>query len=654
MCGIAGLWSVPPGESPEHAVENMLTAMRHRGPDGRGSLAYRGGAAGMVRLSLVDLSARGQQPIWSPDRRVAILFNGEIYNFREERARLVKNGYPFQSTTDTEVILALYQELGMTFVERLRGMYAVALFDWRETNPGENPTLILVRGPLGIKPLYVSEPWGAERGIIFASEIKSLLASGCVPREVDREGLANYLGGGFLMQPRTIISGVRMLEAGTWERFVPGRPVERHRYWSFPPQEARAETLDESADRLRHVLDESVRLHALADAPVGAFLSGGVDSTGIVALMREHISDLRTFTLRFPEFPRHDEAQEATEAAGEFGCRHTIVDVTGREVAQWLPQFAGDLDQPSTDGLNTWLISRSAARDVKAVLSGVGGDEWFAGYPVTRRMARYHATWQGRMQGAIAAVAQHARLVAPGHWLRWKLNNVAARKSSLTTWMHSHSVFPSDDVRALEGRNGFAPRLGEFEAALDHLSADWRRETPVGLSCLLDFWVYMQSQLLRDADATSMAHSLELRVPFVDLEIANFSRTCTDDFKLSRDGGLNSQYQYSGAKRVLIHALRDVLPPSLVTRPKRGFALPLESWLKGPLFPLLEATTNPDVVAARGLVDPKMVEPFYRRRAEHLPGVRYPLLWSLCMLELWCQAVLDVKPAIESSKPLVV
>lgn len=193
-------------------------------------------------------------------------------------------------------------------------------------------------------------------------------------------------------------------------------------------------------------------------------------------------------------------------------------------------------------------------------------------------------------------------------------------------------------------RSPHVSRETEYEQLLSNLSETWRQETPIGLACLLDYRVYMQCQLLRDADAISMSHSLELRVPFVDLEVVNFSRSCADEFKLTHDGGMNNQYQFSGAKRVLIHSLRDVLPPSLTTRPKRGFALPIESWLRGPLFPIMEATTNPEVVAARGLIDPKIVEPYYRRRADFETNVRYPLLWTLCLLELWCQAVLDGTP----------
>lgn len=278
MCGIVGIWNT----RDEHSlarVDTMLAAMRHRGPDGSGKLEFDGGAAGMVRLALVDLSDRGQQPLWSSDRKVAILFNGEIYNFREERDRLSRADFRFRSATDTEVVLNLYLERRMEFLHRLRGMYALAIFDWRDSPVGGAPVMTLARGPLGVKPLYVAHPHGDPRQVAFSSEIRPLIQAGIVPPEVDRSALTEYLTHGFVLQPRTLISGVRMIEPGCWERYAPGEPVRSERFWRIPPAAPRLETLDEAAERLRFVLEESVALHALADAPVGAFLSGGIDST---------------------------------------------------------------------------------------------------------------------------------------------------------------------------------------------------------------------------------------------------------------------------------------------------------------------------------------------------------------------------------------
>ena len=642
MCGIAGIWNCRPGFDAEAAVAAMLDSMQHRGPDGRGSLAFEGGAAGMVRLALVDLSPRGIQPIWSADRRVAVLFNGEIYNFRAERDRLGRSGVAFHTGTDTEVILQLYLESKEEFVDRLRGMFAVAVFDWRDTSAGGLPVLTLVRGPLGIKPLYIAAPDNDSQAIAFSSEVRGLLAGGVVARRVDPEGLVDFLACGFILQPRTIISGVRMLEAGWLERYTPGHPVYRRQFWHTPPYRPRRETLDEAAARLRVVLEESIALHAFADAPVGAFLSGGVDSTGIVGLMRKHVADLRTYTLAYPDAPQRDESEYAIETAVRFDCRNTVVEVRGSEMPEALPAFARAMDQPSSDGLNTWLISRAAARDVKAVLSGVGGDEWFAGYPVTRRMAYYAVHPLGRAKSLAGNVADMLTDWLPEGKIRQRAYNLATRRSSLSTWLHAHSVFRYDQARRMIGRPSDNFRqIHQFEEQLAELRPDFAGESTIGLGCLLDFGFYMGSQLLRDADAMSMAHSLELRTPYVDVEVVNFSRSCQDDYKLRYDGGLDGHYSHSGAKRVLIHALRDVLPVDMAQRPKRGFALPMVPWMRNELRPLLMETCSLETIARRGLVDPAMVAPLVHG-SEAISANLYPRLWTLMLLELWCRATLDV------------
>jgi asparagine synthase (glutamine-hydrolysing) len=636
------MWNVT-ADRPRARVGAMLDAVRHRGPDGRGTLEYPGGSAGMVRLALVDLSDRGQQPIWSADRRTAILFNGEMYNFREERARLEKLGHKFQTATDTEVLLNLYLEHGLAFHEHVRGMYTLAIFDWRKTRPDGMPELVLARGPLGIKPLYVAHPDGDPQWVIFSSEVRAILASGLVEPRLDADAVSDYLALGFVLQPGTLISGVRMLEPGTLEQYSPGAPVLHKRYWHVPAYEPRQETLDDAAARLRATVEESVRLHAWADAPIGAFLSGGVDSTAIVSLMRKHVSELRTYTVRFPEFPGQDEDVFAAEVARSLGCIHTSVEVTSREVAELMPRIAGDLDQPSNDGLNTWLVSRAAARDVKGVLSGVGGDEWFAGYRVTRRMARYATMRFAGVQAAAATVANWSCPWIPQGRFRSRLENLATRRHALATWLQSHTVFHPRLARQMAGLDRGLQTLEQKAAAVIAPDCDdWRRETPVGLACLLDARLYMIHQLLRDSDATSMAHSLELRVPLVDLELVSFSRSCADEYKLTPGGGSGDLYGRSGAKRVLIHALKDLLPPTIGERPKRGFSLPYVEWMQGKLAPLVEDVCSDANVKRRGLIDPGVVSEVRIRAAAGDHGFAYPKLWTLMMFELWCRAVLDV------------
>jgi len=637
MCGIAGIF----GESPDSSrsrVEAMLDTMAHRGPDGRGVMEFAGGAAGMVRLALVDLSPQGQQPLWSADGRAAILFNGEAYNFRQERSRLEGQGHRFRTQTDAEVVLALYLERGLDFFERLRGMYALALFDWRESGAASPPTVVLGRDPFGMKPLYLWESPGGRR--VFGSEIKGMLASGLVEPEVDRLGLASYLTRGFVVQPRTIIRDVRMLEAGTWLRWGADGRTASGRFWELPTDGVQPGSLDEHAERLAAAIEESVALHAFADARVGAFLSGGVDSTGLVGLMARHVGRLRTFTLTFPDLPFGDEAGEAARCAGEFGCDHTTVEVSGRDVAGSIERFSSDLDQPSTDGLNTWLISRAAGPEVKGVLSGLGGDEWFAGYPVTRRMARMdHQAW-GKLVRRIAGLASRGVPLWGGGPVTARVAALQAKRSQVAQWLEAHSVFRCPPLPGAPGCWNVLDQEAEVVSILDSTSDSWRRWNSVELSAALDAKVYMGCQLLRDSDAASMAHSLEMRVPFIDIEVVKVAMACPSEHKLALDGGSGTEYALSGSKAVLIRALREVVSDEVLTRPKRGFVLPYMAWARSSLAEVMRETTNPTTLRRRGLVDPERVRsllgqwgPWHRHA--------YPHLWSLMILELWCRTVLD-------------
>jgi asparagine synthase (glutamine-hydrolysing) len=639
MCGIAGI--VGAARDCSQNLVDMLQAQAHRGPDGSRFLAYEGGAAGAVRLALVDLSERGQMPMWSPDGRVAIVFNGEMYNYVPERQRLASRAYPFRSTTDTEVILALYLEHGLSFVDHIRGMFALAILDWRQSTPGGRPTLVLARDHFGIKPLYVAWPQGPRGPLVFASEIRSLLASGLVPREIDTEALQDYLAIGFVLQPKTIIAGVEMLQPGSLIRITPAGSIERRRFWSMPPAQPVRESFEESAERLRAVLDESVSLHALADAPVGAFLSGGIDSSGVVGLMIRENPRLRTYSLRTTDFPQSDEADQAEAFARSLGCEHTTVEVSGREVLELLPRFAAELDQPSTDGLNTWLISKWAARDVKGVLSGLGGDEWFSGYPSNLKMTKL-ASASGRPRAWIGRLAGAVRALAPDTDLGRRLEHVASLGRSLSTWVYYRRIFGYGwAARLVKGaglqRNGYR----EIEHRLASVNPEWCRESILGLACLLDVDVYMRSQLLRDSDATSMASSLELRVPLVDLRVAEFSRSCADDFKLNRRGSKRTEYVNTGAKRVLIEALKNVLPANVARRPKRGFSLPCIQWMETSLQPLLREICSRRVLAERGLLDPDLAVKLALCKSTQRPPSSLQA-WSLMILELWCRAVIDI------------
>lgn len=609
----------------------MLVAQRHRGPDGQGSLAFAGGAAGMVRLALIDPSSRGQQPLWSADGRCAILFNGEIYGFQAERKRLQAAGYPFATETDTEVILALYLERGLGCFAQLRGMFAVAIFDFADgrQNP---PTVHLARDPFGIKPLYVANATGAfAPGVAFSSELRPLVRAGLVEPTPDSRALQDFLTLGFVVQPRTILKSARMLEAGIVESWKPGAATPtRTRHYRLPAAAPVRESAAEAAERLRHVVDESVRLHAFADARVGAYLSGGVDSTAIVALMRRHVSDLQTFTLRFPDLPDADESLRATESARELGVQLHYVDVDTAEAARSFPQFCESLDQPSSDGFNSWLVARGAAGRVKGVLSGLGGDELFAGYPVAGRMLSLQRRGVLRAHGLLPSLAkQLSRRLRPSE-LRERLLSFAAGTGPLPMWTASRRLLPADVAADLLD----LPVIDDEAAVAEVLAnehPDWRGESALGLACLLDLRLYMGCQLLRDADVTNMVHGLELRVPFVDREVVAFSRSCADPFKrVDKMGG--TSYRDSGAKKVLIDAVAEFLPAGVQDGTKLGFVLPMDVWARTALAPVVREALHESLLAKSGIIDGSLLkelavhhgQPFALRR-----------LVALTTLELW-------------------
>ncbi len=637
MCGIAGVCGVAPDDA-KRRVDVMLRAMAHRGPDGQGVLSFAGGAAGMVRLALVDLSPHGQQPIYNAARDVAIVFNGEMYNWRKQRALLVAKGHAFGSMSDTEVVLKLFEEHDTACFAKVRGMFGLAVFDWRGGSKDAPPRIVLARDALGVKPLYVVDR--PQNALAFASELRALLRAGLVSPDPDPRALTDYLSFGRVLQPTTFFAGARMLEPGTsLEIARDGTRTERS-FYTIPrataPAVAARESLADAAERLKHALAQSIRLHALADAPVGAFLSGGVDSSAIVGLMRQHVSPLRTYALSFSDAPEIGEAQQARAMAQHFGTSHTDVAVSDADAVSAFGAFTAAIDQPSTDGFNTWLVARAAAHDVKGVLSGVGGDELFAGYPVVSRM---HAarTVLGQARARLARAAAPLARVAPTEQSRELLARVASRTSPLSIWAAAHTTMPDTLVATLLGRasNG-VQRIDNVMRAAGHVLAD---ETVVGKACLLDTRVFMGSQLLIDSDATSMAHSLELRVPFVDVELMAFARDCSDAHKLT--GADRTSYQSSGAKRVLLEATKDLLPADFGSRPKRGFDLPFARWMHGGLAPQWREALSTDSVRRRGWLNPAGVDAIVARYHRGERALAYPVLWNLFTLEMWARAMID-------------
>ena len=643
MCGICGIW----GEVGQISLERMVTAMHHRGPDDFGILIQSEVGLGMTRLSILDLSSSGHQPMCTPDERLWIVYNGEVYNFQTERATLEARGYSFRSTSDTEVVLRMYECYGERFLERLRGMFALAILD-RRKGPGKEK-LLLARDQMGIKPLLYARIGGQ---FIFASEIKALLASGLIQPEIDPIGLRLLLTYGSVYQPYTLLRGVKMLppahllvlEAGGVERVEAYWRIGRGRFDGL--QDAPYETL---VDQLASLLEELVQLQMISDVPLGAFLSGGVDSSIVTAIMaRTSGNQIKTFSVGFEsESETIDESADALATARFLGTEHHAVLVRGSDVRDRLAHVISGLDQPSVDGVNSYFVSWAARQGgLTVAVSGTGGDELFAGYPWFIDMAVYGNAPHSLFQNALA---QAIRQPVLDPFLHGKLGRLVHRTRSrggfVSRYADLYRIFGVAGAQQLI-RPGLrssaqAGRAPYFDLRyLDEVPEG----SPVERVSALCLRGYTNNQLLRDIDAMSMIHSLEVRVPYLDPILLDFAMSLPDLAKMGTVKPLSRPshtmtYRESGAKRILIDVGMRYLPPGYDHQPKRGFAMPFTSWLKGPLQPILMDTLSEERLRTRGLLD---VAAGLTVRDDFLAGrISWAQPWLLMVLELWCQQVLD-------------
>jgi asparagine synthase (glutamine-hydrolysing) len=599
MCGIAGIFRLSGRSTAQDvaAVLRMMDAQFHRGPDDWGILVpnslatnlalpsvLRGGdrlrtypdlglgpgvILGTRRLSILDLSEQGRMPMGRADARFWITYNGEIYNYRELRTELEGLGEPFRSATDTEAILRGYAVWGESVVERLRGMFAFALF---EATP--RPRLLLARDHFGIKPLYYHQD--RER-LIFASEVRALLRSGMVPDEAEPEALIRFLQLGSVPVPRTTIRNVAVLPAGYYlamdaQRAALRRYWDLSTYWWRRSDPAPAVSPDEAAATTRALLEESTRLQLVSDVPLGVFLSGGVDSSGLVALASQFRgAPVTTVSITFEE-PAYSEAPYARLVAERHGTAHRAVVLRARDLFDAMPRIFTAMDEPTVDGVNSYFVSEAAKRaGLTVVLSGTGGDELFFGYGHFRRSAALDRLC--RLLGAVPVQARRGLIRAV------LLGGVALGRPGLDRLHYMEQ--PSLDNAYLLVRGLFNPRqirdlLGIGEAEFEAWGPAWppvdKEETGgmLGTFARLEFTHYLQNQLLKDADVMSMAHSVETRVPYLDHRLVEYVMGLSPALKLEGDQ----------PKPLLLKALGDSLPREVWDRPKMGFTLPFELWMR--------------------------------------------------------------------------
>jgi asparagine synthase (glutamine-hydrolysing) len=619
MCGIAGYVDTKASkEERENAVRLMCDSMIHRGPDDSGMATQGPATIGMRRLAIFD-PANGHQPMMTPDGRYSLVFNGAIYNFRELQPELESVGWTFRTRCDTEVLLAALAHWGSGALKRLRGMFAFALWD------AADEALFVARDPFGIKPLYYSHEGSR---LVFASEVSALLASGTNAGEVDPVSVADYLAWFAVPAPRTIYRGIMSLQPGQFLRFSRGN-LEVRTDWTFqsiPANPAPCASREEFVHALRGRLDDSIRAHVLADVPVGAFLSGGLDSAVIAGLMsRASGNVLKTFSIGFEE-DNFSEADEAEATARHFGAVHHTRILTGEEVARDLDDIISACDQPTGDGVNTYYASQTAREGgVKVALSGLGGDELFGGYPSFRdvpRLARRIPMWR-RIPAPVRSLITNSLNVG-GTRARKLSDFLQYARDPHELGSMQRRVFPESRrlsmlspgvVDQIKGASPFHPQLGS-------LRADVGEEDLYSVVSAWEMRTYMADVLLRDSDVMSMRQSLELRVPFIDRPLIEWLWRQPSLFKDDR----------RRPKSALVEATADILPPGLVNRKKRGFTLPFPIWMRKELRPFLDETLSPASLALSGLFSAAPVQALWSDFAAGGDNREWSRVWSLAVL----------------------
>ena len=631
MCGIAGIIRLNTNNGRlEAKIEKMQTALKHRGPDDAGIYISTDKQAALAhtRLSILDLSAAGHQPMSTTDNRYHITFNGEIYNFQELRENLISQGEKFHSQTDTEVILKLYQRIGSDCVQHLRGMFAFAIWDDLEK------TCFLARDPLGIKPLYYYQ---LGTTLVFASELRAVLASGLPAINMSLEGLYGYLTTGSVPEPYTLIADIYCLSAGNWLYWQNGN-ITKKQYWqiNFTPEKI---SPPEAREIVRKALLDSIQHHFISDVPVGIFLSGGIDSTTILGLATQtQKSQLSTYSITFAE-SEFNEGELAQKIANHFGAKHTEYQVTSSFAKTILPDFLAAIDQPSIDGFNTFCVSKVAHdHGMKVVLSGLGGDEIFGGYQSFQKVPQM-VEWSKKLNIlpflrtglgiGLESWGNSPRIKRFGDFLTQTPSFASAYGTFRGIFSHQEAcmiinqlsistpILPplvppyqggkpeSSSLPLVPPYQGKKPESSSLPLARGGLG--WG-STPEDEVSFLELSCYMRNQLLRDSDVMSMNWGLELRVPFVDKNLLEAVAPIPSNIRLAQ------------GKKLLTQAITEI-PDWVINRPKKGFSFPFESWMNsefGDYFDNVHQNLNIPLNIP--------LKPWYRR-------------WSLAILHHWWEQI---------------
>ena len=623
MCGIAGWASLenkPSQDSGEAVLHAMCERMKHRGPDSEGLWTDESVALGMRRLSIIDLHT-GEQPVYSEDKSIVVVMNGELYNFREVRSDLEKRGHKFETQTDTEILPHLYEEYGEAMLEHINGMFAFALWDKRKRK------LLIARDRFGEKPLY----YGVFDGkLIFASEPKVLLANPAVKVEINTDALRQYLSFDYVPAPHSIYKGISKLPAAHFLT-VEKSEIKTRRYWNLTWEKKKTKSLESSAEELRELLADAVRMRLVSDVPLGILLSGGVDSSAVAAFATQFSTEkVKTFSIGFEE-DSFDESKFARQVATHLNTEHYEEKLSVEKAADLISEIGTWLDEPLSDGslIPTLLLSRFVRKHVTVALGGDGGDEIFAGYPM------YYAHKVANIYGKVPRVLRNGLIEPIVNNLPVSNRNmsfdykakrfVAASKYDLVTRHHSFfGSFSIDEQQSLLNREVLAATSNDIYKGAKELLKICDATNEIEQMQFLDINYYMAEDILTKVDRASMAVSLEVRAPFLDPRIAQFAASIPLEYKLKGSKG----------KYILKKAVEPLLPKNILHRPKKGFGIPIAEWLKGRLNPLMHDLLAPDKLKNQGLFDEKFVQKLIKEHETNVAS-HHKQLWTLLVFQLW-------------------
>lgn len=628
MCGIlAGFGNIKSIPAPE--IVKALNQIHHRGPDDYGIQHFNNAFLGFKRLSIIDLSQNGHQPMCDEENQYFIIFNGEIYNHNEIRLELIRKGITFKSSSDTEVILKGYKAFGEGIVTKLEGMFSFVIYNT------VTEEVFAARDRMGKKPLLYFQ---SENVLFFFSELKQITQFSCFKKDIDYGAISDYLSYGSIPSPSTIFKYVKQVESGNFLKYSKGK-LQFTKYWQPTVTGRQFKHYNEAVEETRDIVTKSIKKRMISDVPLGAFLSGGVDSSIITAVMSDFTSDIKTYSINYANAPHsYDESYYANLIVERYGTKHHTIKISPEDVYGELNRIIWHMDQPSCDAINTYFVSKSAKSGVTVSLSGVGGDEIFAGYStfkfsdilskvrkpkkgsqskgniIDKAFYKLPATYQLNWKVRVLAGAMGA---FPNNFNRYNLIKEIYRKDEKAQLFHN---FLDEDIR-----HSSLPNY--FDNADTHIQQITSAE--------LNF--YLKNTLLRDTDVMGMAHSLEIRCPFVDHSLIEYALSLPDDFKIK---GTKS-------KIILKDAFKDYLPNEILNRKKMGFAFPLSTWLKtGNLKNVVDDCLSSTSIKKRGIFNPFEIEKvklaYFSLNQDNVQTYQlYQKVWMMVVLELWFRNFID-------------